>query len=642
MSEEILLVAPYLELAELAEKVKHEADIRFDIITGNLDESWEQIDSSVKNGAKIILSRGGTAELLREMLDVPIVDIPVTSFDILTAISQINRKGLKKIAFITMKNIIAETHRLNEFFDVALCFEPVVERQRISDKVQELLDRGYEAIVGDVNAWRYVQSIGVHGQLLQSGYESIQLGLREAQRVLEAQKKEKARAKQMEAILNMISEGVLAVDSEGYVTLYNTSAEKIFGYLKEEVIGRQLATHIPESRLLDTLEQGQDERNFLMKIHHNRIISNRIPILLDDEVRGAVAIFEKVSRIQNLELNIRTKLSEIGLTAKFTFDQIEADSIQMQQAVKMARQYANSEGTVLIYGETGTGKEVFAQSIHNGSKRSGGPFVSVNCAALNENLLESELFGYEEGAFTGAVKGGKRGLFELAHGGSIFLDEIGEISLSFQAKLLRVLQEREVRKVGGHRVIPIDVRVLCATNRDLAAEMSQHRFREDLFYRLTVLELELAPLRDRKADIIPLAKMFLREECIRERKNLYWCDDNIFQSLLAYEWHGNARELQNFINRLIVCSEAGELRAKMIESMMQKKMRVRRGGDSISIQVKSDIKQMEADILSQLLERFQGDRELLCQSYNISKTTLWRKLNLNRSFKNEINDFKNE
>ena len=632
MTQEILLAAPYRELAELAEKVKKDIDVQFEIITGNLDESWEKIDAFVKGGGKVILSRGGTAELLRERLAIPVADIPVTSFDILTAISQMNRKGIKKIAFITMKNIIAETHLLNEFFDVVLCFEPVMERQNISDKVRELLARGYEVIVGDVNAWRYVQSIGARGQLLQSGYESVRLGLQEAQRILEAQKREMARAKQMEAILNMISEGVLSVDGNGYITSFNNSAEKIFGYAKEELIGRQLAAHIPESRLMDTLEQGRHEQNFLMEIHNDQIISNRIPILLDGEVRGAVAIFEKVSHIQNLELNIRTKLSETGLQAKFSFSQIETASPQMQDAVKMARKYADSDGTVVIYGETGTGKEVFAQSIHNGSKRAKEPFVSVNCAALNENLLESELFGYEEGAFTGARKGGKRGLFELAHGGSIFLDEIGEISLSFQAKLLRVLQEREVRRVGGHKVIPIDVRVLCATNRDLSAEMLAHRFREDLYYRLTVLELALVPLRARKEDIIPLAKIFLKEESVRERKNIYWHDDSAFECLLAYAWWGNARELHNFINRLVICSDAGKLNTEMLDVMMQQKMRMlQKGDDFIRVRIQRDIKHMEADILRQLLEeRFHGNRERLCQAYNISKTTLWRKLNLDQ------------
>lgn len=627
MFEDILLVAPYPQLVDLAEEVRRQANIPFKIILGNLDERSEEIDQCIQNGIKVVVSRGGTAQWLRQRLSVPVVDIPVTSFDILNAISKMDGKGFTQIAFITTANIIVSTEHFQKIMDISLRFEPCQDVSYIPDKVRELTREGIEAVIGDVTATRIADATGIYGQLLESGYQSLLHALNDAQRVLEVTRLEKARVKQMEAILNMIGEAVLAIDKQGDVTLYNVSAEKIFGRPRQNVLGRRLAECLPESKLGDVLARTREEKNLLVEVSQKKIISNRIPILIDGQIQGAVAIFEEISNIQKLELSIRQKLNEKGFIAKHTFAEITNNSNEMDKIVNQARRYAKSDGTILIYGETGTGKELFAQSIHNGSKRDAGPFVSINCAALSEGLLESELFGYEGGAFTGASKGGKQGLFELAHGGSIFLDEIGEISPSFQAKLLRVLQEKEIRRVGGDRVIPIDVRIICATNRDLKEEVKSRRFREDLYYRLSVLEINLPPLRARKADIIPMAISFLRQECIRENKNLYWHDDNIFRSLLQYEWYGNSRELHNFVDRLVICSEEGELKQEFIEEMLHSKLDERQNEDYLTIKAHKDIKRMEAEILSKMLERCEGDKNQLCRELNISRMTLWRKIN---------------
>jgi transcriptional regulator with PAS, ATPase and Fis domain len=298
----------------------------------------------------------------------------------------------------------------------------------------------------------------------------------------------------------------------------------------------------------------------------------------------------------------------------------------MKAVVHQAKLYSKSEGTVLIYGESGTGKELFAQSIHNASRRSQGPFVSVNCASLNENLLESELFGYEEGAFTGALRGGRTGLFELAHGGTLFLDEIGEISINFQAKLLRALQEKEIRRIGGDRIVPIDVRIVCATNRSLFDLVGGGKFREDLYYRLAVLELQLLPLRDRREDIVPIALAFLDLEMEKENRILRWKSAEVFAPLMRYEWRGNARELQNFIQRLVICTPGSEITDEVVRSLFSNKTPGVETGETIQLTISGDFKKMESDIWRKLLEKYDGDKERLCKMYGISKTTLWRKL----------------
>jgi transcriptional regulator with PAS, ATPase and Fis domain len=626
--EEILLVAPYDKLSSLAKEIKKTAGIPFSVVKGNLGEGLSKVKSAINNGTKVILTRGGTAEYLRENLQIPVIEIPVTSFDMLNAIDRVSSKEYKKIAFITTSNIIFKTDYFNKIADITMEFESCKKVNEIQGKVKYLIENnGIEAVIGDVIATREAMKNGIYGELLESGQESIIQGLNEAKRILEISKKERARVKEFEAILNMIGEGVLTIDKENKVTVYNSSAERIFGSNKEYVVGNDINKCLPSSTLGGILKKNEEEKDILLEINDKKIVSNRIPIIIDDKVQGAVAIFEEISNIQKMELNIRKKLSEKGFVAKHTFSDIVGESEEMVGVKNKAIKYAKSESTILIYGETGTGKELFSQSIHNESRKANMPFVSVNCAALSESLLESELFGYEEGAFTGATKGGKRGLFELAHGGTLFLDEIGEISLGFQSKLLRVLQEKEVRRIGGDKVIPIDVRILCATNKNLIEEVEKGNFREDLYYRLSILELNLVPLRFRKKDIIPMAISFLKEVCVNEGKCLKWKGNDIFQPLLNYDWKGNARELRNFVERLVVTSDNNKLDERIVIEVLNYKRKVKVPKNEISIKVSNNLKEMESEILKSLINQYNGDKDKLCEDFNISKTTLWRKLN---------------
>ena len=633
----ILVIAPYEALVMKAEKMKENCDIPYTVIPGNLKENLDEIRTYINQGVKILISRGGTAQTLRNTFDLPVIEIPVTSVDILMALSKASEQGFKKIAFITTLNILFQAKHFNNIMDIDLQILPCQDANEIPAKVKHLIeDQGIDAVVGDVVATQQAIERGIYGCLLESGSMSLQMALNEAATILKSMEKEKARLKQLEAILNFTSEAVLTIDNNEKVTVYNASAEKIFGVPINQVLGNKLTECLPESLLNNVLSEHKEEKNILLKINGKKIVCNRVPIMIHGRFHGAVAIFQEIGEIQNLEMNIRTRLNEKGLVAKKSFNDIQGGSSEMLKCIQQARQYAKSNGTVLIYGETGTGKELFAQSIHNESKRAKGPFVSVNCAALSENLLESELFGYVEGTFTGALKGGKMGLFELAHGGTLFLDELGEISLNFQAKLLRVLQEKEVRRVGGDRVTPIDVRIICATNRDLREEVRFGRFREDLYYRLSVLELHLIPLRQRKDDIVPMAISFFKSECIKEQKVLFLPQAQLFDCLKSYDWFGNARELQNFIERLVIGTEEGEELTvyKVCELLSEKKgkLYVREGQnqDELQVTISNRFEDMENQLWKQLLERYHGNKDRLCKDYGISKTTLWRKLNFHK------------
>jgi len=304
-----------------------------------------------------------------------------------------------------------------------------------------------------------------------------------------------------------------------------------------------------------------------MKVGPNKkdVIVDVAPIIVDDELKGSVGVVHDVSKIKNLTEELNTAKSIIRkLEAKYTFDDIIGISSDIKTAIQLAKTAAATPATVLLRGESGTGKELFAHAIHNDSDRRYKPFVRVNCASLAESLLESELFGYVEGAFTGAKKGGKKGLFEQAGSGTIFLDEIGEMSLNLQSKLLRVLQEKEVIRVGGEKPIPVKCRVITATNIDLEKSIEQGSFRLDLYYRLNVIPIKIPNLQDRLEDLPLLVDHLLRKFNQEYGRNVKQVSKGVIETLQSYHWPGNVRELENFIGRVMI-------NMKIRETVMEKR-----------------------------------------------------------------------
>ncbi len=356
------------------------------------------------------------------------------------------------------------------------------------------------------------------------------------------------RAEQLKAVLGSINDGIIAIDKQGLVTQYNTAAQQIVRVPYAKLIGHSITDIFPATTpLLDTLRTGIEYNNREIVREHTKshYLSSGRPLLDQaNRVIGAVAVLRDIQDVRDLVYTVTGQLT-------FTFDEILFACNAMQRVVAMAKAIARGSSTVLIRGETGTGKELFARAIHSSSPRADKMFVPINCAAIPDTLLESELFGYEEGAFTGANKGGKQGLFEFASGGTIFLDEIGELSAHLQAKLLRVLQDGKVRRIGSNREIIVDVRILAATNRNLENMIAHNRFREDLYYRLNVIPLYIPPLRERIEDIPLIAQFFVRKFSTRLRKQVDAISDTALHCLTHYHWPGNIRELENVIERAI-------------------------------------------------------------------------------------------
>lgn len=363
-------------------------------------------------------------------------------------------------------------------------------------------------------------------------------------------------SERLEVIIESISQGIIAIDRHCHITHCNREAEKLTCREKAEIIGRPILEIWPHSPLVEVVKTGIGYKDREEFYHHNKIkihlLVSATPILLDNSVVGAVALFRDLDEARKSAYVIASTERNLEI------NHIKGTSHKISELKAQALRVAQGSSTVLIIGESGTGKELFARAIHYASPRKDKPLVIVNCGAIPETLLESELFGYEEGAFTGARKGGRPGKFELADNGTIFLDEIGDLPLHLQVKLLHVLQRKQVERVGGNKVIPIDVRVVAATNRNLEAMCAKGEFREDLYYRLSVIPLMVLPLRERREDIEILMDHFLIKYCRVMSKDIQGFSEDIRKAFLLYHWPGNIRELENAIE-YAVNMEASEI-----------------------------------------------------------------------------------
>jgi propionate catabolism operon transcriptional regulator len=347
---------------------------------------------------------------------------------------------------------------IEEMYDIRIHQYTFLNHSDIERAVRSAATRGIKTIIGGEVGVRIAKKMGLNGIEIGAGEVSVRRAIQEALKVLEERNVEKRKNIRIRSVFDSIRDGVIVSDENRNLTIYNKTAGEMFGKTYEE--GEKMPAALFDSHFQNTFDKRESITNVVEKRGGRVIVSDYRPVFLEDDFIGVVSTFSDVTQVQQAEQKIRSELHAKGFVARYSFDNIITQNEEMIALKELAGEYARTDSSVLIEGESGTGKELFAQGIHNASRRASGPFVAVSCAAIAENLLESELFGYESGAFTGAAKKGKEGLFEQAHGGTIFLDEIGEISLQLQTSLLRVLQEKEVRRVGGSKIIPVDVRVI--------------------------------------------------------------------------------------------------------------------------------------------------------------------------------------
>ncbi len=439
----------------------------------------------------------------------------------------------------------------------------------------------------------------------------------------------------LEAIILSSEEAISVVDEDGKGILINPAYTRLTGLTKQDVVGKPATADISEgeSMHMQVLQTRRPVRGVRMKVgpHHRDVIVNVAPIIVDGRLKGSVGVIHDVSEIQSLTNELKRARQIIRtLEAKYAFEDIIGASDEMKFAIEQAKLGAKTPATVMLRGESGTGKELFAHAIHNGSDRKYNKFIRVNCAAISESLLESELFGYEEGAFSGAKRGGKRGFFEEAHNGSIFLDEIGELSASMQAKLLRVLQENEIVRVGGTKPISISVRVIAATNVNLEKGIANGTFREDLYYRLNRLPIHIPPLRQRKQDIPALCDHLLQKINRDYGRMIEEISMSALDYLSSYDWPGNVRELENILGRAVIYMKYTENKIDL-NHIPKIKKEGQTKSDSVVNMLKSRplsdmVEEYEARVLNEVLNQNKGNKTVTAKQLNVSLRSLYYKL----------------
>ena len=506
MDKKIGIIASDIELKnsiiELFEEEVNKGEIIIDIL--DPDNFREQGKILEKKGAKAIIARSGGYRHTVGKVNVPVIHLKITTLDILQAIKT-SRKYMKDIILVISDLEYFDYDEWKEVIVENIIIERFNDKENIEDKVKKYAPRKDSAvIVGGGIPCGFAKKFGMDYVHIGSSKESIYEGIAYAKELIDNLYDQKYKNEILKTTLDGVHDAVIAMNREGNIVLFNERAEKLLKKNSGDVLDRKLLEVFPElDFMIDVLRSKVNQYNEIKKLKKIIIATNISILNVDGHVHGVLCSFQDITKLQSLEKKIRYELNKKGLVAKYTFQDFIAKDPIMKETISKAIRIGLSDCTVMVYGESGTGKEMIAQSIHNISSRKDDPFVAINCAAISENLLESELFGYEEGAFTGARKGGKPGLFELSHKGTIFLDEMNSLSPNLQGKLLRVLEEREIMRIGSDYVIPLDVRVIAAANEELKTKVEEGNFRSDLFYRLNILEINIPPLRERKKDIIP-------------------------------------------------------------------------------------------------------------------------------------------
>lgn len=626
----ICLISPTEDLARRAKKLvaRRGMDVRVEV--AELEAAVSLARRLLAEDDYLFISRRGTRDLLRKSLKIQVVNIPGEASDYIPAIQQLRgEQGL--IAFFSFEEDIS-----NELRTICYLLHLKMKHYCFSDSlscqaaVQQAVADGAAWGLGGVVSERFAKHCDLAYLRVESSDASILHALDTAQQLYITQQENARQQEQLQIqleryqnILDYTHDAIIAIDEKGRISTTNQIAEQMLQPAQPPFVGRPVEEVLPNTHMTNVLHTGEAEIGQMMNIHGTLASTNRVPIRVGGQVKGVVATFQDIKTLQTAERNIRIKLHEKGLVAKYRFSDILGRSPAIRDAKRLSENFADAQFTVMLYGETGTGKEMFAQSIHNASPRRDGPFVAINCTALNRNLLESELFGYADSSFTGARRGGKAGLFETAHGGTVFLDEIGELPLEFQAPLLRVLQEKEVRRVGDDTVIPVDIRIIGATNRNLLQLVEEGKFRRDLYYRLNVLSVLVPPLRERGDDYLEIAR------CIYERVLPQHTEEEetVFLRVLdrcrSYAWPGNVRELTNLVERVSLLLHRGSREEEVVQLL---NVQWQETPPAAPLVPGSAPALLDREAVQEALRRNGGNLSRTAKTLGVSRSTLYRRL----------------
>lgn len=624
-NHKIVIISVSKTLTSSLQSVMQQREEVYPIYEATLDQAVNIARHCIRGGAEVFISRGRTATYLREHLSAAVVNIGTSYFSYANAVNELRKeKPDIKIAILGFSDQFHQiASKYNNLWGSSVIFRTLPWRGKTDDMLQDefeteirrLKDDGIEAIIGNHLIRKIAHSLGLLTAIHYPDTDMIEMALVEAQYIARSLSAYEEKNQTISAFLNAASEILIKINADGGIAEFNHAAQSLFHLNAESKSTASIDDIMPGINWAAFRSNPHELHEKIYQYDGQNIVVDIVPIFISSVFSGAVMSAQKVTQIQKLERKLRSTIAQKGLIAKHSFSDIIGESPAFLSTVNRAKRIAQSEGTVLITGDTGTGKEVFAQSIHNYSPRAQRPFVAINCAALSPSVLESELFGYVRGAFTGALSEGKTGIFELAHTGTIFLDEIGELPFDIQAKLLRVVQEKEIVRIGDNKVIPVDVRVIAATNRDLQEEVEQHRFRIDLYYRLSVLTLHLPALEQRKEDISLLMRNFLAQESPDKH-----ISPDALEFLQTLRWPGNIRQLRNVAQRLAVFSDSDTIGIPDIQEV------IGHGRDRAAVQQAENMDDCMRKQVADALVRSGGNRALAAQLLGISTVTLWRRI----------------
>lgn len=631
----ILCVSIYDEMAQLVRQSAGQFGVEVDIFNGGIYSCGHTHALKMEDRYDVIISQAGTAIAIQQMAKIPVVPIQITASDIISPLREAAEHH-KKLLCITYDSNLSEDIEELAAFAKLKNFQQVIYRnaQDFSNIIDRLPSLKGVAVIGFGGC--VMDKAAQHGlpyYLIRSSKNSVRQAVLSARNIVEQHIKERTRSRRLNNIINYSLSGIISVNSDKTVAICNRPAKQILDLHGKKLVGMNLDAASSPPELKQMLGSGEYTVDKVLPLKGKTLVVNRVPIRVREHDQGTIIVFQELSKIQQIETEARVQLASKGLVPKYEFEDIVGASTTLDPVIAEAKRYAHSAASILIEGETGSGKELLAQSIHNFSERRKGPFVAVNCAALPQHLLESELFGYEEGAFTGARKGGKAGMFELAHRGTLFLDEISEMSLATQVRLLRTLQEKEIFRIGGDRVTNIDVRIIAASNRDLYAMAQEGSFRRDLFFRLSILPLQIPPLRKRKEDIPALIAHFIKKshQSVPGRSQVAF-DKGMLATLNAHNWPGNVRELEHILERAFTLYDGlQDFGALLTDIMRRHCQRQALAGptpqqDDFLRVPRGTMAEMERYILETSLEELGGNKKALADALGISRVTVWKKL----------------
>lgn len=612
----IAYLAPSAEkLTRIKELLQgHSDELLFE--TGSLADGVAKAKGLIKRGIEVIIARGETAYNIRDTYpEIAVVDVPISGFDLALALEKARKYG-DKIAVVSFASMIRQVECLESALNVQIKKYYLQSRDQVDEAIDLAVREGANVIMGGYSTCKATEKRDIPSVEIFTGDQAYVETFYAARSILKTIENERRKTGVIKAVLDHAYEGILSIDDKGLIHTINPVARRVLNLQENESVGLAIREVWPDLALEKVLHTGTAFFNQFYTLAAVQILCNKVPIKdRAGHVIGAVATFQETTKIQKMESRIRKEIYAKGHVAHYHFSDILAFEKATKHLLSIAKDYADAESNILITGESGVGKEVFAQSIHNAGRREKGPFVAVNCAALPAQLLESELFGYVGGAFTGANKEGKSGLFEVAHTGTIFLDEIAEMDYVNQGRLLRVLQERSIMRLGSDRVIPVDVRIIAATNKDLSKAVVEEKFREDLYYRLNVLRLHLLPLRQRKKEIAPYAAMMLELLGAKNGKRVRLSTGAV-KLLEQYTWPGNLRELRNVMERVMAIGQGSVISADFMQQILS--------FDGVSLG--ETLETSEAETIKKALADCDGKIAAAAERLQITRVTLWRKM----------------